>query len=44
MIEPGYYNTIYNQAGEKQKNVVSWHGHFLVGVLPSINSRSTWIK
>ena len=30
MIEPGYYNTIYDQAGEKQKNVVSWHGHFLV--------------
>jgi hypothetical protein len=30
MIEPGYYNTIYNQAGETQKNVVSWHGHFLV--------------
>jgi hypothetical protein len=30
MIEPGYYNAIYNQAGEKQKNVVSWHGHFLV--------------
>jgi hypothetical protein len=30
MIEPGYYNTIFDQAGEKQKNVVSWHGHFLV--------------
>lgn len=30
MIEPGYYNTIYDQAGEKQKNVVSWHGHCLV--------------
>jgi hypothetical protein len=30
MIEPGYYNTIYDQVGEKQKNVVSWHGHFLV--------------
>jgi hypothetical protein len=25
MIEPGYYNTIYDQA-EKQKNVISWHG------------------
>ena len=29
MIEPGYYSNIY-QSGEKQKNVVSWHGHFLV--------------
>ena len=29
MIEPAYYNNIYNTA-EKQKNVVSWHGHFLV--------------
>jgi hypothetical protein len=30
MIEPGYYTIIYNDAGEKQKNVVSWHGHYLV--------------
>jgi hypothetical protein len=30
MIEPGYYNIIFDQAGEKQNNVVSWHGHFLV--------------
>ena len=30
MIEPGYYNNIYNNAGETQKNVISWHGHFLV--------------
>jgi hypothetical protein len=30
MIEPGYYNNIFNQADEKQKNVISWHGHFLV--------------
>jgi hypothetical protein len=30
MIEPGYYNTIYDQVGEKQKNVISWHGHCLV--------------
>jgi hypothetical protein len=29
MIEPGYYNNIY-QSGQKQKGVVSWHGHFLV--------------
>ena len=30
MIEPGYYNVIYDEFGEKQKNVASWHGHFLV--------------
>jgi hypothetical protein len=30
MIEPGYYNRIFDQAGAQQKNVVSWHGHFLV--------------
>ena len=30
MIEPGYYTNIYTDAGEKRKNVVSWHGHFLV--------------
>ena len=30
MVEPGYYNTIYNDPGDKVKNVVSWHGHFLV--------------
>jgi hypothetical protein len=30
MIEPGYYNNIYNQTGEKRRNVISWHGHFLV--------------
>jgi hypothetical protein len=30
MIEPGYYNAIYNGFGEIQKNIVSWHGHFLV--------------
>jgi hypothetical protein len=29
MIEPGYYCNIY-QSGEKQNNVVSWHGHFLL--------------
>jgi hypothetical protein len=29
MIEPGYYNNIY-QSREKRKNIVSWHGHFLV--------------
>ena len=30
MIEPGYYNVIYDELGKKQKSVVSWHGHFLV--------------
>ena len=30
MIEPGYYNVIYDEFGSQQKNVVSWHGHFLV--------------
>jgi hypothetical protein len=30
MIEPGYYNNIYDQSGGQQKDVVSWHGHFLV--------------
>ena len=30
MIEPGYYNNIFNQSDEKRKNVTSWHGHFLV--------------
>jgi hypothetical protein len=29
MIEPGYYNVIYDEL-RKRKNVVSWHGHFLV--------------
>jgi hypothetical protein len=30
MIEPGYYNNIYGLSGNKQKNIVSWHGHLLV--------------
>jgi hypothetical protein len=30
MIEPGYYNVIYNELGAQQKDVVSWHGHYLV--------------
>jgi hypothetical protein len=30
MIEPGYYNVIYDEFGRPQKNVVSWHEHFLV--------------
>jgi hypothetical protein len=30
LIEPGYYNVIYDEFGNQWKNVVSWHGHFLV--------------
>jgi hypothetical protein len=30
MIEPGYYNVIYDEFGNQWKNVVSWHGHLLV--------------
>ena len=30
MIEPGYYNAIYDEIGKQRKNVVSWHVHFLV--------------
>jgi hypothetical protein len=30
MIEPGYYNAIYDEFGNQRKNVVSWHGHFIV--------------
>ena len=30
MIEPGYYNVIYDELGKQRKNVVSWHDHFLV--------------
>jgi hypothetical protein len=30
MIEPGYYNVIYDELGNQRKNVVSWHGHFLI--------------
>ena len=30
MIEPGYYNVIYDEFGNQPKNVISWHGHFLV--------------
>jgi hypothetical protein len=30
MIEPGYYNAIYDEVGKIKKNLVSWHGHFLV--------------
>jgi hypothetical protein len=30
MIEPGYYNVIYDELGNLRTNVVSWHGHFLV--------------
>jgi hypothetical protein len=30
MIEPGYYNVIYDENGDEIKDIVSWHGHFLV--------------
>ncbi len=30
IIEPGYFNNIYSSAGRIERNVVSWHGHFLV--------------
>ena len=30
MVEPGYFNNAYSEPGDKVKNVVSWHGHFLV--------------
>ena len=30
MIEPGYYNAIYDEFGAQQRDVVSWHAHFLV--------------
>jgi hypothetical protein len=30
MIEPGYYNVIYDEFGNQRKNVISWHGHCLV--------------
>jgi hypothetical protein len=30
MIEPGYYNVIYDKFCNHRKNAISWHGHFLV--------------
>ena len=30
MIESGYYNAIYDEKDCLQKNIVSWHGHFIV--------------
>jgi hypothetical protein len=30
MVEPGYYNVIYDEFCNQRKNVISWHGHFLV--------------
>jgi hypothetical protein len=30
MIEPGYYNAIYDDAGEVIRDVVSWHAHVVV--------------
>ena len=42
MIEPGYYNVIYDELGNKRKNVVSWHGHFLVWGCYKNSSQNTW--
>jgi len=46
MIEPGYYNVIYDKFGGQRKNVISWHGHFLVwGVTePQLARHLTKIK
>jgi hypothetical protein len=30
MIEPGYFNAIYDENGGLKRNIISWHGHFLV--------------
>lgn len=30
MIEPGFYNAIYDENDRIKRNVVSWHGHFIV--------------
>ena len=30
LIEPGYYIALYDEFGTQRKDVVSWHGHFLV--------------
>jgi hypothetical protein len=30
MIEPEYYNATYDEQGQKRKDVVSWHGRYLV--------------
>jgi hypothetical protein len=46
MIEPGYYNNIYSDAGKQRKNVISWHGHFLVwgGTEKDLNGHLNKIK
>ena len=30
MIEPAYYNCLYDERGHQVTDIVSWHGHFLV--------------
>jgi hypothetical protein len=30
MTEAGYYNAIYDENAQIQKNIISWHGHFIV--------------
>jgi hypothetical protein len=44
MIEPGYYNNIYSDAGKQRKNVISWHGHFLVWGVTEKDLNGTLIK
>jgi hypothetical protein len=44
MIEPGYYNVVYDELGNKGKNLVSWHGHFLVWGVPRSSLQNTWKK
>jgi hypothetical protein len=41
MIEPGYYNAIYDELGNKQKNVASWHGHVGSGDLLKSSLQNT---
>lgn len=43
MIEPGYYSAIYDEFGAQQRDVVSWHAHFLVwGISKKQLEHITW--
>jgi hypothetical protein len=42
MIEPGYYNVIYDELGDQQGKVVSWHGHFRVWGINEKTLKRTW--
>jgi hypothetical protein len=44
MLEPGYYTNIFTDAAEKQKDTVSWHGHFLVWGVTEKDLNGTLIK